>query len=89
VSTTWTKPACLPHESPTQKEVGGGCWSDSNKQRIAYILQNRVYLGGLNYDGIHEPLISQDLFDMVQGFVGDGVRGKPNLNVDHDYFLAG
>lgn len=68
--------------------------SDWNKQKIAYILQNRVYLGELNYDGIrvpdtHEPLISTEMFDIAQGITAQGVRGKPKLSVDHDYFLAG
>ena len=68
--------------------------SDWNKQKIAYILQNRVYLGELNYDGIrvpstHEPLVSEDLFQIAHGIVAAGVRGRPSLNIDHDYILAG
>lgn len=68
--------------------------SDWNKQKIAYILGNRVYLGELNYDGIrvpdtHEPLISQELFEIARGVIASGVRGRPRLSVDHDYILAG
>lgn len=64
-----------------------------NKTKIAYILQNRVYLGELNYDGIrvpetHDPLVDERLFNLVQATVAQGVR-KPKPSVDYDYFLAG
>jgi len=64
-----------------------------NKQKVAYIIRNRTYLGAIHYDGIevadtHEPLIDQDLFDRVQAIVAAGCR-RPRLSIDHDYFLAG
>lgn len=66
-------------------------WS---KQKIHYILKNRVYLGELNYDGIrvketHPPIIDQLTFDLAQAIIDEGIRGRPNINVAHDYILAG
>jgi len=66
-------------------------WS---KQKIYYILRNRVYLGELNYDGIrvenaHPPLVEQLTFDLAQLIVAEGIKGRPKLSVDHDYILAG
>ena len=64
-----------------------------NKQKVAYIVRNRTYLGVIHYDGIevpetHEPLVDKDLFDRAQAIVAEGYR-KPRLSADHDYFLTG
>ena len=81
-------------KGPKSRKLSAGPYAHVwNKQKVAYIIRNRTYLGAIHYDGIevpdtHEPLIDQDLFDRAQAIVAAGYR-KPRLSVDHHYFLAG
>lgn len=48
---------------------------------ISAILKNRVYLGetvhkGQYFDGEHQPVLDQSLFDTVQATLGDNTNGK-------------
>lgn len=59
-----------------------GKWSEAT---VRYVISNRTYLGvvkwdGKEYDGVHEPLVSQDLFDTAQKIreSRQGVRGPQN-----------
>ncbi len=63
------------------------------KSQMHQILRNRIYMGqftwkGKVYDGVHEPLVSRDLWDKVQGVL-DG-RGSKNLRrVKNDFAFWG
>lgn len=65
----------------------------SNKSMLGRILRNRYYTGkvhfkGAYFDGNHDPLVSQTLFDQVQDTLEHknlaGVRKRT-----HDHFLKG
>lgn len=63
------------------------------KSQMHQILRNRIYQGqftwkGKVYDGVHEPLVSRDLWDKVQAVL-DG-RGTKNLRrVKNDFAFWG
>ncbi len=67
--------------------------SEWSRQKVDYILRNRVYLGELNYDGIrvegtHPAIVDADVFDLVQGLFADGFR-HPRIDSPHGYYLVG
>jgi DNA invertase Pin-like site-specific DNA recombinase len=62
-----------------------------SKAHLQSILKNEVYLGrvkfgGKIYPGLHQPLISEELFNHVQQFFGDKKR---KLRLYKDYMLGG
>ncbi len=62
-----------------------------SKAHLQSILKNEVYLGkvkfsGKVYSGLHQPLISDELFNHVQQFFGDKKR---KLRLYKDYMLGG
>jgi site-specific DNA recombinase len=59
---------------------------------IHQILTRKTYLGkivynGVEYQGMHEPLVSEELFGRVQSLLRDRNKRKPNLNPK--YILTG
>ena len=63
------------------------------KSQMHQILRNRVYMGqftwkGRIYDGIHEPLVSRDLWDKVQAVI-DGRGSKKLRRVKNDLAFWG
>ncbi len=61
------------------------------KQQVVRILKNPFYHGvifrkGNHYDGIHEPLITKELFDTVQHVLGFSKRPS---NCKYDYVFRG
>lgn len=59
---------------------------------IKGILTNQAYIGkvkyaGKYYDGVHQPIISKQLWDKVQSIMKD--HSKPEKTVQHTYLLAG
>ena len=66
---------------------------DWSRQKVSYILRNRVYLRELNYDGIrvpgsHPPVVDAESFALAQGVLAEH-RRRHRLTTAHDYFLAG
>lgn len=62
-----------------------------SKGAIHYILRNIVYTGKLNYagkiyQGIHQPIISEDFFNLAQKTHKEKVRG---LRLYNDFLLSG
>ena len=62
-----------------------------SESQISYILRNIVYTGKLNYagkiyQGIHEPIISEDLFNLAQEIHKNKVR---TLRAYKDFLLSG
>jgi site-specific DNA recombinase len=60
---------------------------------IHAILRNRIYTGqfewnGKLYQGKHEPLVSIDLWEQVQGVL-DGRHAKKHRRVKHDFAFSG
>jgi site-specific DNA recombinase len=60
---------------------------------IHAILRNRIYTGqfewnGKLYQGKHEPLVSLDLWEQVQGVL-DGRHAKKHRRVKHDFAFSG
>jgi site-specific DNA recombinase len=56
-------------------------------------LRNRIYIGefewnGHLYLGKHQPLVSRDLWERVQGVL-DGRHAKKNRRVKHDFAFSG
>jgi len=62
-----------------------------SKSRISYILRNIIYIGkikyvGKVYQGIHQPIISKDIFNLAQEI---HKKKKRVLRVYKNYLLAG
>ncbi len=65
--------------------------SRPNKEAMKRVLTNKFYYGVMNvkgkeYPGAHEPLITKQLFDQVQGLIGN-IR-KPRFNVKNLAFAS-
>jgi site-specific DNA recombinase len=62
-------------------------------ERLRLLLRDRYYLGyvtfeGIEYQGRHEPLISQELFDRVQRIL-DSHSGSGTRHRTHNHYLKG
>jgi site-specific DNA recombinase len=77
-----------PHGGPGKRGV-----RPLSVHALGNLIKDRYYLGlvqrdGVEYQGRHEPLISQDLFDRVQRvFYGERQAGKRERT--HDHYLKG
>lgn len=66
-----------------------------SKSSLHHILSNKVYLGKIIhkdkvYDGVHEPLVSKELFDSVQNILElNAVERKHQTNAKSGSVLAG
>lgn len=61
---------------------------------ISAILRNRVYIGetvhkGQYFDGEHQPVLDQSLFDTVQAMLGDNTNGKARTTHRMSSLLTG
>jgi site-specific DNA recombinase len=60
--------------------------------RVQYLLRNSIYCGlirfnGEYYQGVHEPIISKKLFDLVQEVMNN--RGKKQRKRKHEFIFSG
>ncbi len=58
------------HEEMTQRGLRNRMDKPLSRSRLATLLRNRIYIGkvvwdGEEYDGVHEPLVSMELFERV------------------------
>ena len=90
---TFAATGCLADTYQTLKarQIFDGKGLPFSKAHLQSILRNEVYLGkvkfgGKVYPGLHQPLISEDLFKHVQQFFGDKER---KLRLYKDYMLGG
>jgi site-specific DNA recombinase len=64
------------------------------KGPLAYLLRNRVYVGevihrGQHYPGEHDPIVSPELFDAVQGELTAKAQGRGSVRVNRASLLMG
>ncbi len=64
-----------------------------NKNEVHRMLRNRYYLGKViykdqEYEGVHEPIIEQELFDRVQELLSSRNQSGSRYRI-HDHYLKG
>jgi site-specific DNA recombinase len=62
------------------------------RSHVGHMLTNRYYLGYVNFDGVeyegrHQPIVSQTLFDMVQDALAENAQGEKQ-RVHHHYLRS-
>jgi len=63
-----------------------------SESRVQFMLQNPIYYGLIRfnnelYQGVHEPIISKKLFDLVQEVMSN--RGKKQRQRKHEFIFSG
>ena len=77
-----------------QRHMRGKYGGWGSHTTVINILRNSVYIGkvkfkGQAYDGIHDPIISPDTFDKVQGLLSSEERKTQKTPFRADYLLSG
>ncbi len=81
------------HEEMTERGLRNRAGNPIALSRLADLLKDRIYLGkvvwhGIEYDGIHEPLVRRELFDRVQEvFRLHDLAGERKRR--HEHYLRG